>query len=121
MSEPASILIVDDDAGMSRSLSMILRHKGYDAATAEGGVEAIEKVKEKHYDFVLMDVKMPEMDGVEAQRGIRKIRPESTVIMMTAFSVDEMVQQALREGARHVMFKPFDADNLVGLLRTIIS
>ena len=68
------------------------------------------------YDVILIDIKMPRMDGAEACRRIRRIRPASRVIVMTAYAVDTLVQQALQEGALAVLYKPLDIDALLAII-----
>ena len=92
MEAKASILIVDDNISLCKTMSFVLKRHGYDVTTAGDGVEAIEKVREKAFGMIFMDIKMPGVNGVEALRSIRKIRPEATVTMMTAYAVEELIQ-----------------------------
>lgn len=114
--EKASILIVDDDVGLCKTLSFVLKREGYAVAIAHDGLEAIERVKERPYNMVLMDIKMPLMNGVEAYKRIKKVRPEAVVVMMTAYAVEELVQEALREGAYGVIYKPLDIEKVIALI-----
>ena len=116
MEDKASILIVDDNVSLVRTLSFVLKRKGFTVVTARDGLEAIEKVREMPFDIIFLDIKMPIMDGVETHRGIKKIRPEAVVMMMTAYSVEDMVQQALRDGAYGVIYKPLDMDKVMVLI-----
>ena len=117
MPDKASILIVDDDANICSSLSKILVKKGYaTTTTAESGQHAIDMVKEKPVDIILMDIKMPIMNGVEAYKRIKQIRPSAVVIFMTAFSVEDLVKDAIKEGAYAVIKKPFDIDTVVNMI-----
>jgi len=116
MEQRTSVLIVDDDESLCKSMSMILKRKGYEVATAMEGKAAIELVTERPFDMVFMDIKMPVMDGVEAHRRIKDIRPDAVVMMMTAFSVEDMVKQALREGAYGIMYKPLDMAQVIGMV-----
>lgn len=117
MPDKASILIVDDDANIRSSLSKVLVKKGYAiTTTAESGQRAIDMVKEKPVDIILMDIKMPVMDGVEAYKHIKQIRPSAVVIFMTAFSVEDLVKDAIRDGAYAVIKKPFDIDTIVNMI-----
>jgi two-component system response regulator HydG len=116
LKEKARILIVDDNISLCKTMSFVLGRKGYAVATARDGPEAIEKVKETPFDVILMDLKMPVMDGVETHRRIKEIRPESVVVMMTAYAVEDLVQDALKEGAYAVLYKPLDMEKLVALI-----
>jgi len=110
------ILIVDDDASMVRTTAMILDRKGYNVDTAEGGARAIEMVQEREYGVIFLDIKMPVMDGVETNRRIKEICPEAVVMMMTAYAVEELVEQALDEGACGILYKPLDIDRMLEII-----
>ena len=116
MDEKGSILIVDDNISLCRTISFVLKHKGYAAATAKDGLEAIERVKETSFDMIFMDIKMPIMDGVETYKRIKKIRPEAMVVMMTAYAVEDLVQEALQEGAYGIIYKPLDIEKVVAFI-----
>lgn len=118
-----SVLIVDDNVSLARSFARILKAKGYQTDTAESGMEAIEKVKEKEsgFNLILMDVKMPVMNGVETYKEIKKVSPETAVIMMTAYSVDDLIQEALEEGAYAALDKPLDVDKVISLIERCLS
>lgn len=119
MSGKASILIVDDDRGMGETLLDIMEDMGYDADVAEDGFEAIEKAKSGTFDLVLMDIEMPGMDGVETFKEIRKILPEINVVMMTAYAVEDLIAEALREGAYGVLYKPLDIEKVLNLVESL--
>lgn len=119
MSGKASILIVDDDRGMGETLVDIMEDMGYDADVAEDGFEAIEKAKSGTFDLVLMDIEMPGMDGVETFKEIRKILPEINVVMMTAYAVEDLIAEALREGAYGVLYKPLDIEKVLNLVESL--
>jgi DNA-binding NtrC family response regulator len=114
--QKASILIVDDNVSLCRTLSLVLGRQGYAVNTAKDGLEALVKVQESPFDMIFMDIKMPLMDGVEAYRRIKKIRPEAVVMMMTAYAVEDLVQQALEEGAYGIVYKPLDIGKVVAVI-----
>jgi two-component system response regulator HydG len=116
MVQKASILIVDDNLSQCKTMSLILRHKGYAVATANDGPEAIQRVQESPFDIIFMDIKMPLMNGVETYRRIKEIRPEAVVMMMTAYAVEDLIQQALEEGAYGVVYKPLDIERLIAII-----
>jgi DNA-binding NtrC family response regulator len=111
-----SILIVDDDAGMVETLEDILAARNYRVATADSGEAAIEHVGRTAFDVVLMDIKMPGLNGVEALQVMRRMTPTLSVIMMTAFTRDELVDQAHRAAAVAVVAKPLDLDHLLAVV-----
>jgi len=116
MEKKTNILIVDDNINLCKIMSFILKRKDYNVCTVINGPEAIEKVKERRFDIIFMDIKMPLMDGVETFRRIKKIRPEAVVMMMTAYTVEDLIKEALEEGAFGVIFKPFDIEKVVAVI-----
>ena len=88
-----SILIVDDNIGQCKTMSFILKRNGYAVTTADNGSEALAIVEKKPFDIIFMDIKMPLMNGLEAYKQVKKIRPEARVIMMTAYAVEDLVQE----------------------------
>ncbi len=121
MTEPQDrirLLVVDDDEGMVATLCDILGASGYGVDVAFSGKEAVERVKSRTPDGILMDIRMPEMNGVEAFRKTKELAPESFVIFMTAFSESALVEDARREGALEVVPKPLALASLLQLIRT---
>ncbi|OYD17078.1 hypothetical protein CH333_01970 [candidate division WOR-3 bacterium JGI_Cruoil_03_44_89] len=116
MEKKISILVVDDDPGMRETMLDILDAVGYDAAAAEDGYRAIEMIREKAYDFALMDIKMPKINGVETFKEVKEIRPSTRVVMMTGYSVEDLVKEALEEGAYGIIYKPLDIQKIVDLI-----
>jgi two-component system response regulator HydG len=116
MPHNASILVVDDESAMRKTLSLILTAKGYTVTTARDGAEAIARVKEQPFDVIFLDIVMPLMDGVAVLKQIKTVRPEATVIMMTAYAVEELVRQALAGGANGILHKPLDMDEIIALV-----
>jgi len=116
MEKRANILIVDDNISLAKTMSLILERKGYEATTARDGPSAIKRVEERPFDLIFMDIKMPLMDGVQIYRKIKKMRPETIVIMMTAYAVENLVAQALKEGAYGIIYKPLDIEKMISLI-----
>jgi DNA-binding NtrC family response regulator len=117
MKEKIKVLIVDDDTIIGETLKDIMMAKGFESIFVDSGEKALEAVKKDDFDFVLMDIKMPVMNGVEALKEIKKIRPETTVMMMTGYSVDDLIKEAIREGAYDVARKPLDIDRIIKLIK----
>jgi len=120
MSNEKKILIVDDNKELCANLSDILEMEKYEVFTAYDGFQALEKTKKESFDLVLMDIKMPAMNGVETFKKLKNIEPKTPVIMMTAFAMDELVKDALREGAFGCIRKPIDFDKLFNLIEMAI-
>jgi CheY-like chemotaxis protein len=115
MSESLSILVVDDSPSMATTLVDILNIKGFEVYAAQSGAEALEILREHAVDILLTDVKMPDMNGVELYREARKIYPNLTTFLMTAYAADGIIQQGMAEGIRTVLNKPLNIDFLLTL------
>ncbi|MEM7354543.1 MAG: response regulator [Acidobacteriota bacterium] len=114
------LLVVDDNEGMVATLEDILGAAGYCIDVAYSGHEAVERVKQRQPDGILMDIRMPGMNGVEAFREIKRLSPESFVIFMTAYAASALVEDAKQEGAIEVIAKPLDLQYVMALIiRTI--
>ena len=109
-----TILIVDDTAFMRKMLKDIFDKNGYEVVgEAENGLEGVEKYKELKPDLVTMDVTMPEMDGIEALKSIRALDPEAAVIMCSEVGQQTVVIQAIQNGAKDFIVKPFEPERVV--------
>ncbi len=115
------ILVVDDQKGIRLTLSAIMAHQGYDVTEVENGYQAIEAVTNNSFDVVFLDIKMPGINGVQSFREIKKISPQSAVVMMTGFSVEDLVREALDEGARTVLYKPFQVERVLSLVESFVT
>jgi two-component system response regulator HydG len=115
------IMVVDDRLADRETLKAVLEEKGYNVATAGDGKEAIGMVKQKHYDIIFMDVKLPDMSGVETFEEVKKIDPDVSVIMMTGYSEEELMRKAIAEGAYTCIYKPFDLEKVTALVEQISS
>lgn len=108
MEEKIKVLVVDDDRRMVKTICDILKVKGYEALQAYTGEEAIEKVKSEIPDCVLMDIKMPGINGVEALKMIKDISPNLPVLLMSAYATEELIKEGKQQGAYTVLTKPID-------------
>ncbi|HEX3014841.1 MAG TPA: response regulator [Desulfobacteria bacterium] len=115
------ILVVDDQMGVRRLLFEAFKEDGYDVDMAASGLEAINKVRTSSPKLVLMDMKMPGMNGLEALREIKKINRNLAVIMMTAYGELDVINQALKLGVKTCINKPFDLNELKSLIEQILS
>ena len=113
----ADILIVDDDGDMADGLAEVLELQGYSVETASDGRTALERCRVRAFDLVLMDVRMPVMNGVDSFLEIRKIRPAAEVIMMTGHQ-EPIVAKAIEAGALGLLRKPFTTDSLLAALQS---
>lgn len=110
--ESMRLLIVDDEPGMLRTLRRIMSVKGFKVETAASGEEAVERTGTWRPDCILMDIRMPGMNGVEAFQRIKAQFPGTRVVFMTAYAGSSLVEEALREGGLGVYPKPLDIDAL---------
>jgi DNA-binding NtrC family response regulator len=115
-----NVLVVDDLWSMRLTLGGILEDEGHNVVTVEDGYQAIEAVRETHFDAIFMDIKMPGINGVQTFREVKKIDPRAVVIMMTAYSVEDLVKEALEEGAYAVVYKPFDIDRIIAIIEELL-
>lgn len=116
MSGKMKILVVDDDRRMVKTIGDILRAKGYDVEQAYCGDEVVAKVKSGDPDCVLMDLKMPGINGVETLKLIRDVSPDIPVVLMSAYATDEQVAEAKQHGAATVLTKPIDIQQVLSFL-----
>ncbi|HOJ80667.1 MAG TPA: response regulator [Clostridiales bacterium] len=117
-----TVLIVDDAAFMRMMIRDILTKNGYEVVgEAENGGRAIEKYKELLPDLVIMDITMPEVNGIEAVREIRKLNPDSQVIMCSAMGQQAMVIESIQAGARDFIVKPFRAERVIEAVKKVLG
>lgn len=113
MSNKLNILVVDDDRRMAKTIVDILIVKGYAADFAYSGSEALEAIENRNYDCILTDIKMPSMNGIEFYQEVKELYPETPVLLMTAYTTNELVKQGIEEGAVGVVNKPLDISQLL--------
>ncbi|MEW6665659.1 MAG: sigma-54 dependent transcriptional regulator [Thermodesulfobacteriota bacterium] len=112
-----SVLIVDDEINMGHMLRVMLRKAGFAAETASNGLEALETMEKAHYDYVLCDLKMPTMDGMNFLKTAREKYPDKTYIMMSAYGTLDTALEAMKLGAYDYISKPFKQDEVLLTLK----
>ena len=117
----AKVMVVDDAAFMRLRDSKVLEDNGHEVLQAENGAEAVRQYAEHWPDAVLLDITMPEMDGLQALKEIRKIDPLARVAMVTAMGQQAIVMEALRAGAKDFILKPFKPDRVLGALQKLLA
>lgn len=115
-----TVLIVDDQKGVRRLLEELFRRDGWQVKVAGDGIEAMDSVEEIIPDLVLMDVKMPNMNGLEATHAIMARNSSIPIIMMTAYGEIEVVRQALEAGVKRCISKPFDIVTLRDMVNELM-
>ncbi len=113
MVEVNQILIIDDDVLFAEGLSDVLTEKGYKTMVTYNGNDAIRAVKESSFKVILLDIRMPIMNGVQIYKKIKDINSHIPVIMMTAFSMENLIKDALKEGVSSVLYKPLDINRVI--------
>ncbi|HEY1791707.1 MAG TPA: response regulator [Opitutaceae bacterium] len=114
--QPRRVLVVDDEYGPRESIAYTLA-TSFSVETAERAAEALRKIKDQHYHVVVLDIRMPEMDGIKALEELRKIDPHVSVIILTGYGMLSTAQQAMVGGANQYMRKPPDVSELIDAVR----
>jgi len=119
--ERTRILVVDDEEIVRESLAGWLEKDGYSVATAPDGFAAVERLKAEPWSILLVDLKMPGMDGLKVLEEARRIRPQATVVMMTAYAAVDTAVAAMKLGAHDYLVKPFDPEELSLMMKKIVG
>jgi two-component system chemotaxis response regulator CheY len=117
-----NILVCDDAAFMRMMIKDILTKNGYNVAgEAENGLKAVEKYKEVTPDLVLMDITMPEMDGIQALKEIKKVDAAAKIIMCSAMGQQAMVIESIQAGAKDFIVKPFQPERVLEAVKKVVG
>ncbi len=117
----AKILVVDDEKDFRETVCELLRGEGHEVIGAEDGERAIKAVEDDGFHIIFMDIKLPNMNGTEAFKRIKKISPETVTVMMTGYSVEDLVKEALAYGAYACLYKPFPLDEMLTMTRKALA
>ena len=121
MTKMPRILVVDDEAAMRQSLRDWLMEDDYEVDLASSGEDAISMARDRSWDIILLDLKMPGMDGLETMSRLKKVIPEAEILMMTPYGSIHTAVQAMKEGAFDYLVKPFDPDEIDMLIKKIVA
>ncbi len=123
MTKKARILVVDDEAPMREALNDWLKEDGYEVGLAGSGKDAITMAKERTWDVILLDLKMPGMDGLETLRQLKgtEVDTDAEILMMTAYATVDTAVQAMKEGAFDYLVKPFAPDEIEMQIKKIVA
>jgi len=123
MTKKARILVVDDEAPMREALYDWLKEDGYEVGLAESGKHAIAIVMQKSWDVILLDLKMPGMDGLETLKHLKgkQVDTDAEILMMTAYATVDTAVQAMKEGAFDYLVKPFAPDEIEMQIKKIVA
>lgn len=106
------VLLVDDEKDFIEALGERMENRGMDVSTTTSAKDAIKRVKEEAYDAIVLDLQMPEMDGIEALKAIKKINPDMQVILLTGYATVEKGIEAMKLGAMDLIEKPTDIETI---------
>ena len=115
------VLIVDDEESMRYFLTRALKRKGFDVAAVASGEEAVEDLTATERDVILLDLRLPGMDGIEVLRRAKEIRPAAAVIMMSGYGTVDRALEAMRLGAFDFLQKPFDVKTLLAAIHSAMA
>jgi len=121
MHRPVKILIVDDEINLLQSLSDVLKRKGYSVATAQNGLEALGKLKERYFNIAIVDLKMPKMGGIELLEMIKERYPQTLVVILTGYGTIKNAVDAIKKGAYSYLIKPFRPDEIILIANKIME
>ena len=121
MAEKSRVLVVDDEDALRMVLSAELSSSGYDVTTSSDGDEAITQIQNKKFDLVLLDIKMPKVDGFEVLKFIKKNSPGVKVIMLTGFADLKNAIESKKHGAEDFVSKPYDLVDLLTTIERVLS
>ena len=119
MESGIQVLIVDDQEGIRKLLAEACSMMGYGVTTAASGEEAVRIVMEENFAAAFIDMKMPGLNGISTLEQVRQIKPNIKNFLMTGYGETYLMEDAMRSGARGVILKPFDLDEIKGLLESI--
>ncbi len=115
------LLVVDDEPQMLIAINETLRRNGYSITTAGSGMEAIKRLKEKYYQLVITDMRMPEISGLDLLRKVKNLAPQTPVILLTAYGTIQNAVDAMKYGAFDYLLKPFSSDSLENIVRRALD
>jgi len=121
MFHPMKILIVDDEVNLLQSLGDVLRSKGFMVGTARNGLEALDRLKERFFDLIIADLKMPRMGGMELLKVVRERYPQTAVVILTGYGTVKSAVDAIKRGAYDYLVKPFVPDEILLIIQKVVE
>jgi DNA-binding NtrC family response regulator len=121
MSEPARILVIDDEERIRRTISLILTHAGYEVDAAENGKQAIEKSETNFYNLALIDIRLPDMEGTELLTALKETTPKMVKIILTGYPSLQSSVKAISKGVDYYLIKPVDPEELLRLIKEMLD
>ncbi len=115
------LLVIDDEEIVIKSCKRALTPEGYIVDTAHSGKEGLELFKNNHYDLVIVDLKMPEINGIEFMRLIKELKPDQKIMIMTGYDTIEHIVESISSGAAHYLEKPFTPLTLLERVKEVLE
>ena len=115
------LLVVDDEPQMLIAIQETLKQRGYRVTSAGSGMEALRKLRDKYYQLVITDMRMPEVSGLDLLRKVRNLSPQTPVILLTAYGTVQNAVDAMRDGAYDYLLKPFSSESLENVVRRALD
>ena len=117
MKTKGRVVVIDDEVNAASALETLLKEDGYEVSRAHDGSSGLQLLEKSDPDVVLTDLRMPGMDGLQLLTRIKEIRPETMVILMTAYGSPDVIEKALKLGAYQVVMKPFEVTDIASVIR----
>jgi len=119
--EKSRILLVDDDSTITTSFQMVLQNEGYEVDTASDGRQALERFRQDNYQLIILDIKLPDINGIEVARRIRKHNNEVRLVIVTGYPELEDSIETIELGIEEILLKPVNVEELIHVIRSTIS
>ena len=114
-----NVLIVDDNQDLADGLGMVLEDENYNVSLAYNGAEAISKIDKEHFDFAFIDVKLPDINGIEVYQHIQKINSDVNAILMTGYRIEQLLAEVIDNGDVEILLKPVEIEEAFKILKKI--
>jgi len=118
---PTWVLVVDDETGILDLFAKSLRPEGIEVALAENGAQALQACRERDFSVVFLDLKLPEMNGVEVMKRVKERQPDARIVIMTGFPTDPLVGEAAQLDPVTILHKPFDVEQIMKTLQPLVA
>ena len=117
---PKTILVIDDEPNYQNMMEFLFSSEGFRVLKASSGVEALEILKREEVELIITDMKMPQMDGLDLAKAVKEMCPSMPIVLMTGFSIESRVQEALNINAKACLHKPFSIDEMKEVVHGIL-
>ena len=119
--KPLEVLVIDDESVICDACEMVLSEKGHTVTKSTNGTDGLRAIRQQAYDIVLLDMKLPDMDGMQILKTVLEEKPGLCIIVMTGYSSISNAVEAIKQGASDYLAKPFTAEQLLGVVQQILE